>query len=421
MSNTASRRSFLKGLAGGAAVVPMAASVAGFTQLLAATVSEESRWGLVRAQFSFAEGKVPMNAANLCPSPRVVTEQVAALTRDIDIDCSMNNRGKFPKLFEESRRKIATMVGAGPDEVAIVRNTSEANNTINNGLPLGRGDEVVIWEQNHPTNNVAWEVRGARYGFTVKRVAVPAKPKNEDELLQPFVDALSSRTKVLSVTHISNVSGLRLPVKRIIAEARRRGIYVHLDGAQSWGAVELDLHDLGCDSYTASSHKWFCGPREVGLLYVRKERIAEIWPNIVAPGWGTTTQTILRGARKLENMGQRDDSRLVAVGTAVDFHQMLGIRGIEARMYSLATALKKGLRDAGAKLVTPMDEKLSGGVCIVEVPAENRKTLVDAMYHKYGIACAATGGLRLCPHLYNTAEHIERAIAGVKAQRSLLA
>ena len=417
MPHLASRRSFLGRLGGAAAA---AASLSELKPLLAATAGEESRWNLVRQQFSFSEEKVPMNAANLCPSPRAVTEQVASLTKDIDFDCSFNNRGKFSRLLEESRRKVAEQIGADADEVALVRNTSEANNTINNGLALRAGDEVLLWEQNHPTNNVAWEVRAKRRGFSVRKIRVPKKPGSEDELIDVFVKALTAKTRVLSITHVSNISGIRLPAKEITAEARKRGIYVHLDGAQSWGMAELDLHDIGCDSYAASSHKWFCGPREVGLLYVKKERISEIWPNVVAPGWGTGTDTILKGARKFENFGQRDDSRLTAIATTAEFHGTLGPAAIESRVYELATALKQGLHEAGAKLVTPMDSKLSGGVCIIEVPPENRAKVHAAMYHKHGIAGSTTGGLRLCPHLYNTAEHVERAIAGVKQLRSLL-
>ena len=402
--------------------MPAAAATLGeLRPLLAATVGAESRWELVRRQFAFDEAKVPMNAANLCPSPRAVTEQVVHFTHDIDNDCSFNNRAKFKKLLEESRRKVAEAVGADPDEVALVRNTSEANNLINNGMSLGKGDEVVLWEQNHPTNNVAWDVRAARRGFTVKRVSVPKHPKSEQELVDAFESALTSRTRVLSITHVSNLSGIRLPAKAIGAVARKRGLYFHVDGAQSWGAVELDLHDMDWDSYTASSHKWYCGPREVGLLYVKKERIDELWPNVVAPGWGTTAETVLEGARKFESLGQRDDSRLAAIGTAADFHAMLGTPAIEARMYALVQTLKKGLQEAGAKLVTPMDEKISGGVCIVEVPQQHRADMVNAMYDKHGIAVAATGGLRLCPHLYNTMEHVDRAIAGVKDLRKWLA
>lgn len=422
MTTVPSRRSFLHRLAAGTAFLPAAvASLSEFRPALAATTGVESRWALVRQQFGFDEAKVPMNAANLCPSPRAVTEQVVHFTHDIDHDCSFNNRGKFKKLLEESRRKVADGIGADADEVALVRNTSEANNTINNGMPLGKGDEVVIWEQNHPTNNVAWDVRAARHGFTVKRVSVPAQPKNEQELVDAFEAALGDRTRVLSITHISNLSGIRLPAKAIGAVAKKRGIYFHVDGAQSWGAVAIDVRDLGCDSYTASSHKWFCGPREVGLLYVKKERIAELWPNVVAPGWGTTDETVLVGARKFESLGQRDDSRLAAVGTAADFHAMLGPAAVEARLYAMVQTLKKGLRDTGAKLVTPMDEKVSGGVCITEIPQQHRANMVNAMYDKHGIAGSTTGGLRLCPHLYNTMEHVERAIAGVTDLKNWLA
>jgi selenocysteine lyase/cysteine desulfurase len=412
----------LQRLATSTAFLPAAvATLAELRPALAATAGVEGRWELVRQQFPFSEEKVPINAANLCPSPRAVTEQVVAFTHDIDNDCSFNNRNKFKKLLEESRSKVAAGIGADPDEVALVRNTSEANNTINNGMQLGKGDEVVIWEQNHPTNNVAWDVRAARRGFIVKRVTLPKQPKSEQELVDAFEAALTSRTRVLSITHVSNLSGIRLPAKAIGAVAKKRGLYFHVDGAQSWGAVDVDVKDIGCDSYTASSHKWFCGPREVGLLYVKKDRIDELWPNVVAPGWGTTDETILVGARKFESLGQRDDSRLAAVGTMADMHAMLGPAAVEARMYALVQTLKKGLHDAGAKLVTPMDEKVSGGVCIVEVPQQHRADMVNALYDKHGIAGAMTGGLRLCPHLYNTMEHVERAVAGVKDLKKWLA
>ncbi len=422
MSTIPSRRSFLRNLAGAAAFLPAAVATVGeLRPLLAATVGAESRWELVRQQFSFSEAKVPMNAANLCPSSRAVTEQVVHFTHDIDNDCSFNNRGKFKKLLEESRGKVAAGIGADPDEVALVRNTSEANNLINNGMALGKGDEVVIWEENHPTNNVAWDVRAARYGFTVKRVSVPPNPKSEQELVDAFESALTSRTRVLSITHVSNLSGIRLPAQAIGLVAQKRGIYYHVDGAQSWGAVALNVHEMGWDSYTASSHKWYCGPREVGLLYVKQNRIKELWPNIVAPDWGSAAETVLKGARKFESLGQRDDARLAAIGTAADFHAMLGAPAIEARMYALVQPLKKGLQDAGAKLVTPMNEKVSGGVCIIEVPEQHRASMTNALYDKHGIAGATTGGLRLCPHLYNTMEHIERAVAGVKDLRKWLA
>jgi selenocysteine lyase/cysteine desulfurase len=414
MTLSASRRGFLRAVAG-------AAALPGFAASLAAAPSETARWQAVRKQFAFPESRVPMNAANLCPSPKAVAERVAELTADIDLDCSFQNRAKFADLLEESRAKVAKQLSVSPDEIALVRNTSEANNIVNNGVPLAAGDEVVMWDQNHPTNNVAWEVRARRFGITVKKVATPAAPKSIDDLIQPFAKAIGSKTKVLTITHASNLSGIRLPAKEIVAMAKQRGLYVHVDGAQSWGALDVDLHDLGCDSYAASAHKWFCGPKEVGLLYVKAANVERLWPTEVAPGWGDTADTTLVGARKFESMGQRDDSALAAVGPTVDVHATVGHAAVEKHMLDLATRLKQGLHEAGAKLSTPMERELSAGVVIMSVPAENRQTLLDALYKDHGIAGSTSGGLRLCPHLYNTEEHVDRAIAGVKKLRKLWA
>jgi selenocysteine lyase/cysteine desulfurase len=188
-----------------------------------------------------------------------------------------------------------------------------------------------------------------------------------------------------------------------------------VDGAQSWGALDVNLRKLGCDSYAASAHKWFVGPKEVGVLYVRGERIGEVWPNVVAPGWGNRVEPEVKGARKFESLGQRDDAALAAIATAVDFHFAMGPARIEARVTELATRLKSGLKEAGIGLVTPLDAAQSGGVCIVRVPATKSQDVYNKLYQEHGIAGATTGGLRLCPHIYNTREHIDRAIGAVKS------
>ena len=425
MKRPSSRRTFLAAMAAGAAAAPAALSGVrpGTTSPpplpSRATPRDEPYWELVRAQFAFREERVPMNAANLCPSPRSVAARVEELTRDIDRDCSFNNRAKFRDLTEASRAAVAAQLGVDPDEIALVRNTSEANNTVNNGVPLRAGDEVVIWDQNHPTNNVAWEVRAARFGIVVKRVSVPPRPTSVEALVDPFAAALTDRTRVLSLTHVSNVSGIRLPVRELCDVAHRRGVHVHVDGAQSWGALDVDLRELGCDSYAASAHKWFMGPKEAGLLYVREDRIDDIWPNIVAPGWGNDAEPDVRGARKFESLGQRDDACLAAVATAAAFHEAIGAAEVEARVSALATVLKEGMAELGMTLVTPMDPGLSGGVCIMEAPGD-RGAALDGLYEAHGIAGAGTGGLRLCPHVYNTMAHAERAVEGIRELREVI-
>lgn len=425
MPSGSSRRTFLRDLTAGAVLFPSAldaatrpASPPSSAPSLppAGTPRDERYWEEVRASFPFEEARVPMNAANLCPSPRVVSDAVTRFTHDIDVDCSFQNRARYGDLLESSRAKVAAHLGVSPEEIALVRNTSEANNTVNAGLGLEPGDEVVVWDQNHPTNHVAWEVRAARYGIRVRRVSVPPAPATAQELVDPFVAAFTDRTRVVAFSHVSNVSGIRLPVRGIADEAHDRGIHVHVDGAQSLGAVALDLKAMGCDTYASSSHKWFMGPKEAGVLYVRESVIPEIWATGVAPGWGSDAATDLAGARKFESLGQRDDACLAAMGVTADLHADLGPAEIEARVAELATALKEGIAGMGIPLVTPMDPGLTGGVVIARVAGDGR-AVFERLYAEHGIAGAPTGGLRLSPHVYNTMEHVERALAGIRAMR----
>ena len=242
----ATRRRFV-GLLGASASLTAAGAA-----LSRPAVGDPGTTASIRQQFDFTEDRVPMNAANLCPSPRGVAEAVTRYTQVIDQDPSFQNRGQFAEHLERSRALVAEGLNVSVDEIALVRNTSEANNIINNGLDLKRGDEVLLWTQNHPTNNVAWDVRAARFGLRVKRVDVPAQPNSVDELLEPFRAALTRRTRILTVTHISNVSGLKLPLVELAELCRSRGVHFHVDGAQSWGAVAMDLAAIGCDSFSGA-------------------------------------------------------------------------------------------------------------------------------------------------------------------------
>jgi isopenicillin-N epimerase len=414
MDMTTSRRKFLQ--SSGALLLGAAASTSAVNGAPQPTTNpgNPDYWALVRSKFAFSETSIPMNAANLCPSFRSVAEAVQTLTYDIDQDCSFNNRAKFRNLLKHARHLVANQLNVSAEEIALVRNTSEANNIINNGLELNRGDEVLLWDQNHPTNNIAWDVRAARFGYVIKRVSTPAKPTTQQELIDTFVSQFTPRSRVLSITHVSNLSGIKLPIKEIIAAAHAKNIYVHVDGAQVWGALALDLKDLGMDSFSASAHKWYMGPKEIGLLYVKASRIDSIWPNTIAPGWGPGVKTTLPGARKFESLGQRNDAGLAALGVAAREHDDIGSQRIQQRITELAQQLKAGISELGLDLVTPMDPELSFGVCITKAPNGDGRNIANKLYTDYGIAAAPTGGVRLCPTIYNSPEHIDRAIAGLK-------
>jgi selenocysteine lyase/cysteine desulfurase len=376
----------------------------------------EEFWKLVKENFSIRKGLIMLNAANLCPSPYVVQQRVFELTRNVDRDPSSINRKKFGDLREEARSALAEFVGVIPEEIAIVRNTSEGNNMVINGLTFKPGDEVIIWDENHPTANVAWDVRAERYGFKVKRVKTPEVFNSDEELMKPFIDAMTERTKLICFSHVSNVSGIALPAENICTIARKRGILSHIDGAQTFGSHVVNLRAIGCDFFTGSAHKWFCGPKEAGVLYVRKERIADLWPTIVGVGY---PDVIEKGAQKFETLGQRDDSRVAAMGTAVEFHKMIGKNRIEARIRTLAAALKLRLKERipGIKFRTPIAPEFSGGVVIFHMPGVDLSKVLDTLYYKHNIGCAVfkgeSGGIRFCPHIYNTIDEIDKAVDAV--------
>ncbi len=376
----------------------------------------EEFWKLVKENFPIRKGLIMLNAANLCPSPYVVQQRVFELTRDVDSDPSSINRKKFGDLREEARSALANFVGAIPEEIAIVRNTSEGNNMVINGLTFKGGDEVIIWDENHPTANIAWDVRAERYGFIVKRVKTPEFFESDEELMKPFIDAMTERTKLMCFSHVSNVSGIALPVEKMCTTARKHGVLSHIDGAQTFGSQVVNLSAIGCDFYTGSAHKWFCGPKEVGLLYVRKERIGDLWPTIVGVGY---PGVIDKGAQKFETLGQRDNSRIAAMGKTVEFHKMIGKERIEARINYLANALKMRLieRIPDIKFRTPLKPEFSGGVVVFHIPGADLGKVLDTLYHKHNIGCAVfggeSGGIRFCPHIYNSLEEIDKAIGAV--------
>lgn len=429
-----SRRRFLKQLTGGVAASAMLPSALlahseilskkplhPVPKLTSTNEADEGFWRVVKEQFPLRPGFIIMNAANLCPAPYPVSETVFTLQRDVDADASFQNRGKFSKMHEESLQALAEYLGTDADELVITRNTSEGNNMVVAGLDLEKGDEVVIWDQNHPTNNVAWDVRAQRCGFTVKRVSTPNPPKTADELIEPFINALSNKTKVLGFSHISNISGVALPVQQLCTLARERGIFTLIDGAQSFGFLNLNLHEIGCDFFTGSSHKWLMGPKEAGILYVRKDRVKDLWPSMVGVGW---EQVKDKGANKFSTLGQRDDATVSAMAKAVEFHNNIGKDRVEARIRQLAAAIKTKVQQniPNAVFRTPLDPDLSSGVVVFNVPGIDLQNTFNKLYKEHDIGCATMrgefAGIRFSPNIYNLLEEVDRVIDAVTSLMS---
>ena len=378
--------------------------------------SDENYWLLVKRQFPLEQNLIYMNAANVCPASRPVLDRHAEFMRDFQMNPSFQNRAKYEGLREQMRAKVAALLRVSSDEIAVTRNTSEGSNIIVKGIDLKPGDEVLITDHNHPSNNDSWKVRASREGFTVTSLPVRIPAASRDELIGQFEKAITPRTKVVAFTHVTSTTGIQYPAKEITALAHRRGAWVHLDGAQTFGALDVNLRETGCDSYAASAHKWMMGPLEAGILYVHADGLPRIWPSIVSAGWTDH----LKGARKLEVYGQRDDPRIVALESAVDFANLIGMPAIESRVRFLAARLKTQLAQVpGLTMKTNLEPELSGGVIKCDLRSVPTKTAYDRLWERHKLALSITPygdiqGLRFSPHIYNSIDDVDRAAAAVK-------
>jgi len=375
------------------------------------SVADEQYWENLKKQFTVPADHIMMNAANLCPSPTIVQDKVQELTKALNKDVSFQYRALFAATRKKSVTLLAQFVGANESEVGITRNTSESNCMIVHGLDLKPGDEIIIWEQNHPSNNEVWLSQAKRIGFTVKKISVPAEPKFVNDLLQPFINALTPNTKLIAFSHLSNISGLALPAKDICQMAKARGIMTLVDGAQSFGSMNIDVHDMGCTFYTASTHKWLMGSFENGILYINKDSFDRIWPAVIGGGWreATTVDT------QLCVLGQRNDPSPAALPEALAFHETIGRKNIENRIVQLSTYLKQELKSKvpQAIFVTPLAPQFSGGIVIFNLPGKEIHEVADKLYHQYHIAAAPSGGIRLSPHIYNTMKDIDYVVKAI--------
>ncbi len=409
-----SRRNFLQKLSAGSLAALALPSLASSNNRLATLpaspkILDEQYWQLVKKQFTVPNNLIMLNAANLCPSPHSISEKVLTLNRELNSNVSFQYRSVFAGERAKALTQLANFVGASKEEIGITRNTSESNGILVNGLHFKAGDEIIIWDQNHPSNGIAWEKRAQRSGLIVKKVTVSASPKTNEELIAPFAKAITNKTKLIAFSHVSNLSGIALPAKEICALAKSKGILSLVDGAQTLGLMDLNLHDMGCDFFTASTHKWLMGPMENGILYVTKSQIPNVWPAVIGGGWKDDMQTV---DEKICVLGQRIETTTSALPETIDFHLYIGKKAIEQRVIELNTNLKEQLvsKIPTATFITPLSPSLSAGIVIVNLAGKDSKDVYQKLYEKYGIACASTGGIRLSPHIYNTLEDINKVV-----------
>jgi len=412
------RRHFVESLVSAGAAVPaltndgldrlrgLARRVSG--RALADVARDEDFWLQVQQAFTLDRTLINLNNGGVSPSPRVVQE---AMRRYLDYSNTAPAYTMWQILepeIEAVRRRLAASFGCDPEEMAITRNASEALETVQLGIPLERGDEVLTTTQDYPRMLTTWHQRERREGIVVREITFPVPPPSQDDLAERIERAITPKTKVIHVCHITNLTGQIFPIKRIVQRARARGIEVIVDGAHAYAHFPFTRDDLDCDYYGTSLHKWLLAPHGTGFLYVRKAKIASVWPLMAAP------PEMNGNIRKFEEIGTHPAANHNAIAEALTFHEGIGAERKAARLRYLFQRWAKRLEHLPrVRILTPYDPAQSCGLASIAIDGMDPNKLVAYLWDTHRIIVTPIvhkefSCVRVTPNVYTTVAEIDR-------------
>jgi selenocysteine lyase/cysteine desulfurase len=380
---------------------------------------EEAYWTALRKQFLIPEDEVYLNNGTVGSSPMPVLHAIMQCYHDSE-RLAQSNPEDYPiwgyAAWNEFRDPMAKFIGCNRDEIALLRNATEANSYIANGVDLKAGDEVLITDQEHPGGEHPWNLRAKRYGIMVRKITLPKPVPNAAAVLNLFNDAITPRTKVIFFSHITTVTGVVLPAKDICALARAKGILSAVDGAHVPGMMKLDVHDLGCDMYSASPHKWLQATKGTGFLYVREAVIDRVWNTIATEGWDDTK---IR-AERFQRIGSSNVPTLCGLRAAIELANQIGMERIEKRHRQNGNYILGEMVKRGAVSWTSPDAALRCGISTVNVAPLTMPDTENWLWKekKIRIRGGAPSKIRLSMPYYVLRKDADRFLAAFDEYRS---
>ena len=377
--------------------------------------TEEDFWYYIQQSFTVSPSLINLNNGGVSPAPKTVQD---AMKRYYDY-CNEAPSYYMWRILDQGReplrQNLANLAGCSAEEIAINRNSSEGLETVIFGMQLKAGDEVVAAKQDYPNMINAYKQREMRDGIKMVWINLELPSEDENYMVSQYVNAFTSKTKVVHITHIINWNGQILPVKKIAAEAHKRGIEVVVDGAHSFAHFEFKVPDLDADYFAASLHKWLYAPIGSGMLYVRKSKIKNLYP-LFAMG-----EPLKDDIRKFEALGTRPMFIEQAIGKSLEFHEMIGSERKEKRLHYLKNYWFDKVKDIPkVKLHTSFDPKW--GCAIGNVSVEGKKVgdldsfLLDKYrVHTVGIEWENIHGVRVTPNVYTTLNNLDVLVEGITA------
>jgi len=379
---------------------------------------EEAYWAELRKQFVIPADEVYLNNGTVGSSPAPVLRAIFDGYNETE-KMAQSDPEDYPiwgyAAWNEFRDPLAAFVGCKRDEIALVRNATEANSYIANGVDLKPGDEVLMTDQEHPGGEHPFNLRAKRYGIAVKKVTLPKPVPNAAAVLNLINDAITPRTRVLFFSHITTVTGVVLPAKELCALARSKGILSAVDGAHVSGMMSLNLHDLGCDMYSSSPHKWLQATKGSGFLYVRDDVIDRVWNTIATEGWDDTK---IR-AERFQRIGSSNVPALWGLRASIKLANDIDMERIEKRHRKMADYILGEMVKRGAESWTSPDAALRCAIATVNVPGVQRTELEKWLWQtkKIRIRGGDPSKLRLSTPYYLLRKDVDRFLAAFDEYR----
>lgn len=377
--------------------------------------TEEDFWYYIRQSFTASPAIINLNNGGVSPAPKTVQD---AMKRYYDL-CNEAPSYYMWRVLDQGREplraSLARLAGCSPEEIAINRNSSEGLETVIFGLQLKAGDEVVAAKQDYPNMVNAWNQREHRDKIKMVWINLELPSEDEDYMVQQYVKAFTPKTRVVHITHIINWNGQILPVKKIAAEAHKRGIEVLVDGAHSFAHFDFTIPDLDADYYAASLHKWLYAPIGSGMMYVRKEKIKNLYPFFAAGA-----DPLRDDIRKFEHLGTRPFYIEQAIGKAIEFHEMIGSERKEKRLHYLKNYWMEKVKDLpGVKLNTSLHPEWGCAIGNVAIEGREPQELDAFLMEKYKIHTVSINwenihGVRVTPNVYTTVKNLDRLVEGIQ-------
>ncbi len=385
---------------------------------------DEDFWTYIQQAYTVSPNLINLNNGGVAPQPRIVQEQFEHYNRLSNEAPSYYMWRILDQGREPLRQKLGTLAGCSAEELAIVRNATEALNIVQQGIPLEVGDEVVLCTLDYPNMMNAWKLRERREKIKLVWVDLKLPSEDDDALVNAYVSRFTPRTRIVHLTHLINWTGQILPVRKIADEARKRGILVICDGAHSFAHLEYKIPDLGCDYYGTSLHKWLSAPFGTGLLYVRQDRIAGLWPLMA------NDKPDSDNIRKFEVQGTRSFATEMAIGTAIDFFQGIGAARKQARLHYLQRRWTDAVRNVPRVTVhtSPLPQ-YGGALALVSIAGMKPAELEQALFSRHKIHTVAIDypgavGVRVTPNVYTRPSQVDllaqaiTELAAVSSQNS---